>query len=174
MHHHRRLNSFVFLLFNEWSCGYIHIFSYFFFSFRSATCNQTDWAESGYGVYYSYKDLAAQGMLSSDKLQPWKRVQESVVWTARRFKQIYIIVWYPYQFGAVDPKAPYAQRHRFQNIIQTIIPTRTGLDGLKSTAAVWLTARNETAPTTPPRMYRATDREVEEQQQDQVVSPEGF
>ena len=148
----------------------IHVFMY-----RSATCNHTDWTETGYGAYFSYKDLVAQGMLSSDKLQPWKRLQDPIMKIARKFKQVYILVWYPYQFGAKDDataaKSAPNQRHRHENIIQTVIPTRTGMDGLKSTTAVWLTARNSTAPTIPPRMYRAPADELE---QDSYVTVDNF
>mmetsp|Transcript_14656 Transcript_14656/g.32916 ORF Transcript_14656/g.32916 Transcript_14656/m.32916 type:complete len:309 (-) Transcript_14656:83-1009(-) len=129
---------------------------------RTAQCNQTDWIEAGYAVYFSYADLQKQGLLSGDKLFPWKRVQEPVMWIARKFKQVYITVWYPHQFGAKgaqDTLTPLAQsqiqRHRYENIIQTVIPTRTGMDSLKSTAAVWLVAVNMTEIIRPPRMYRA-------------------
>jgi hypothetical protein len=111
-------------------------------------------------------------MLSSDTLQPWKRVQETVIWTARKFKQIYILVWYPHRFGAEEAGATHTERHKYQNIIQMVVPTRTGLDGLRSTAAVWLTAHNDTAPTIKPRMVRYTESEL--QTDDVVVSVENF
>lgn len=128
---------------------------------RTATCNETDWTEKGYGVYFSYADLQKQGMLSSDKLQPWKRVYEDMLWTARKFKQIYIMVWYPHQFGSAETAVKTGQKHKFSNIIQMVIPTRTGMDGLKSTAAVWLMARNETAVKVPPKMIRLNERTME-------------
>lgn len=122
-------------------------------------------------MYFSYKDLAAQGMLSSDKLQPFKRVQEPILWTARKFKQIYITVWYPHQFGEKEANPAENRRHRHENIIQMVIPTRTGLDGLRSTSAVWLMERNSTRVEIPPRMVRMSDRSVEEEQ---YVTVENF
>jgi hypothetical protein len=128
-------------------------------------------------VYFSYKDLEAQGMLSSDVLQPWKRVLDPVLWTARKFKQVYITVWYPHQFGeqASDPADgdQYPKRkYKHSNIIQTVIPTRTGLDGLKSTAAVWLMERNSTPVVIPPKIVR--NPAMSPQQQQQYVSVENF
>eukprot|EP01032_Pedospumella_encystans_P024805 gene24805-28036_t len=128
---------------------------------RTATCNETDWTERGVGVYFSYADLQKQGMLSSDKLQPWKRVYEDLLWTARKYKQIYIMVWYPHQFGAPETSPKAGRMHKYTNIIQMVIPTRTGMDGLKSTAAVWLMARNETAVKIPPKMIRLDERTME-------------
>ena len=130
-----------------------------FRNFRTATCNATDWTESGFGVYFSYADLTKQGMLSSDKLQPWKRVYEDLLWTARKHKQIYIMVWYPHQFGDKEQSPGSVRSHKHENIIQMVIPTRTGMDGLKSTAAVWMMARNETAMKIPEKIVRMTPSE---------------
>jgi hypothetical protein len=137
------------------------------FCCRLATCNNTDWMEKGYGVYFSYRDLEAQGMLSSDVLQPWKRVLDPVLWVARRFKQVSVTVWYPHRFGehaADDPKADTYPRRKFKhtNIIQTVIPTRTGLDMLRSTSAVWMMERNNTPITIPPRLVRAPEEVTQE------------
>jgi hypothetical protein len=139
-------------------------------------------------VFYSYDDLSKGGKISSDILQPWKRILEDVLVVARRYKQIYITVWYPHQFGGnrrrssqephllieKDSVVPIPatlatfteigedetkiihHQHRFLtelhenfrhvNIIQQIIPTRTGLDGIKSSAAVWVAAINDSEP----------------------------
>lgn len=155
---------------------------------RWATYNDTIWNERGYAVYFSYDDLSKQGKLSSDILQPWKRIVEDVLTVARKHKQVYITVWYPHQFGGerkrslqesrmLIEKAPVVpipvtkatftevlednsiavhEQHRFLkqfhenyrhiNIIQQIIPTRTGLDGIKSSAAVWVSAINGSDP----------------------------
>lgn len=155
---------------------------------RWATFNDTAWNERGFGLYYSYDDLSKHGKLSSDILQPWKRVLEDVLVVARKYKQVYITVWYPHQFGGVqrrtasegrsliekesvvpipvtratftevgeDNSILVHEQHRFLkefhesyrhiNIIQQIIPTRTGLDGIKSSAAVWVSAINDTEP----------------------------
>lgn len=65
----------------------------------TSTNNKTGWEEFGYAVYYSYEDLKLQGKLSSDTLQPWKRVLEPILAVARDFKQVYTTVWYPHTFG---------------------------------------------------------------------------
>jgi len=130
---------------------------------RSARCNSTTWHENGFGVYFSYKDLEEQGMLSSDPLLPWKRMQEPIMWIARKFKQVYITVWYPKQFGVKDTNPTADHRHRHTVIIQSVIPTRTGLDGLKSTAAVWMTARNASMIIPPPRIYKADAAQLEKE-----------
>lgn len=155
------------------------IISITLFSYRSAKCNSTDWTETGYSVYFSYKDLFKQGMLSSDKLLPWKRVKEDILIIARKFKQVYITVWYPHQFGIEDEdnnksnnevnitKLNFDQyekkkmKYKYTNIIQSIIPTRTGLNSLQSTAVVWLSAINETSPIIPQRIFREIQYENE-------------
>eukprot|EP00596_Hydrurales_sp_CCMP1899_P006160 CAMPEP_0119053110 /NCGR_PEP_ID=MMETSP1177-20130426/74202_1 /TAXON_ID=2985 /ORGANISM="Ochromonas sp, Strain CCMP1899" /LENGTH=206 /DNA_ID=CAMNT_0007032937 /DNA_START=221 /DNA_END=841 /DNA_ORIENTATION=- len=122
---------------------------------RTANFNNSMWSETGYAVHFSYVDLEKQGKLSSDLLQPWKRVVEDILEIARKHKQIYITAWYPHSFGkrSLNEEKTFTDRrklndrsneedrtdlHRFDVILQQIIPTRTGLDGIKSTAAVWL------------------------------------
>jgi hypothetical protein len=122
---------------------------------RDARHNATGWRESGYAVYYSYADLERQGRLSSDKLQPWKRVCDDMLGLARQYHQVYITAWYPSEFAHhADEQSRARDPHRFTTIVQQTLPTRTGLDALKSTAAVWLSLVNSTAPTVPPRMYQ--------------------
>ena len=103
--------------------------------------------EEGFAVYYSYEDLEKQGRLSSDKLQPWKRLKEDFLTIARKYRQIYILVWYPNHFGELkgkelDEKDPY----HHSVMIQQVIPTRTGLDQIKSNAAIALSAFNYSEP----------------------------
>ena len=171
------------------------------------------WKENGYGVYFSYNDLSKQGMLSSDRLAPFKRVKEEVLIIARKFKQIYITIWYPSQFGMSDqhdddggggdvlignsaggssssssssssskkktrrseeeeenekrrqhyshyePKE--SMKHKYTTIIQSVIPTRTGLNAVVSNAVVWLSAVNHTAPTLKQRIFRQVAYENE-------------
>ena len=158
---------------------------------RFATCNNTDWHEEGFGLYYSYADLEAQGRLSSDVLQPWKRVQDDVLALARRHKQTYVTVWYPHDFGdpvtangnanqsvltagargeedeeelggsavrrrRAEARLNETQLHRHTSLLQQVIPTRTGMNELKSVAAVWLSAVNgsDPSPLVPPAMYQ--------------------
>jgi hypothetical protein len=152
------------------------------------------WKESGYGVYFSYNDLSKQGMLSSDRLAPFKRVKEEILIIARKFKQIYITIWYPSQFGMSDqpddgdvgvnsekktrrtteeeetekrrqryshyePKEK--MKYKYTTIIQSVIPTRTGLNAVVSNAVVWLSAVNHTAPTLKQRVFRQVAYENE-------------
>lgn len=117
---------------------------------RSAICNQTDWIESGFAVYYSYRHLKEHGKLSSDSLLPWKRIVEEVLNVARKHSQTYITVWYPSTFG----KSSDVYNHMHQVIIQKIIPTRTGLNLMSSTVVVWLAKVNDTKPIVHPKTYR--------------------
>ena len=75
---------------------------------RKAQCNESGWHDTGYAVYFSYADLAKQGKLSSDKLQPWKRVLEDVLVIARNYRQVCVIAWYPHEFGEVKKTSPIA------------------------------------------------------------------
>lgn len=128
---------------------------------RAATyANDTDIVEDGYAVFFSYQELENQGKLSSDTLQPWKRISEDILSIARQFRQIYVTVWYPHQFGHSTEVATtssagktndksggkYIDKYRYYSLLQQIIPTRTGLNGIKSTSAVWLTAVNGSEP----------------------------
>lgn len=103
---------------------------------RETYLNGTDFSESGYAVYFSYDDLKKQGKFSTDILHPWKRVAEDVLTIARKYRQIYITTWYPNKFGAkpTDKKTP----HRHTSLLKQIVPTRTGLNRLKSITPVWL------------------------------------
>jgi hypothetical protein len=141
---------------------------------RRAVYNQTQWSEAGFAVYFSYSDLMKNGKLSSDKLQPWKRVADDVIQIARDYKQVYVTVWYPHSFGRQratnptyvgqqDPEisaALYAARddatspRTFEVILQEILPTRTGLNGIKSSSVVWLSAINGSATVTAPPIYQ--------------------
>jgi hypothetical protein len=133
-------------------------------------------------------------MLSSDRLAPFKRVKEEILIIARKFKQIYITIWYPSQFGMSDqpddgdgglnsekktrrtneeeenekrrqryshyePKEK--MKYKYTTIIQTVIPTRTGLNAVVSNAVVWLSAVNHTAPTLKQRIFRQVAYENE-------------
>jgi hypothetical protein len=124
----------------------VFLLPYDSFSFRVSTFqNDSSSKEEGFAVYFSYDDLEKQGKLSSDKLSPHKRVIEDMLTVARKYYQIHIMLWYPYQFGT-DEYVNEDDKYRHYSIIQSIIPTRTGLDGIKSTSAVWLSSVNESAP----------------------------
>jgi hypothetical protein len=100
-------------------------------------------------VYFSLDDLKKQGMLSSDSNQPWKRTLDPVLKIARQNRQVYITQWFPKKFGRQDVAAVMDDPHRHETVIRQIIPTRTGLNNIKSTASVWLMWTNFTSPTLP-------------------------
>ena len=62
---------------------------------------------------------------------------------ARTYRQAYIFIWFPYQFGKVEE----VDAHSHQIIIQQILPTRTGYNGIKSDVVVWMSSLNFTALT---------------------------
>lgn len=88
-------------------------------------------------------------MLSSDTREPWKRTLEPVLKVARAHRQVYVTQWYPHKFGRQDVAAVAEDVHRHETVIRQVIPTRTGLGNIKSTAAVWLMGTNFSAPTIP-------------------------
>lgn len=66
---------------------------------------------------------------------------------ARKYRQIYVTQWYPSKFGTQDPKFLKDNKHLHETVVRQIIPTRTGLNNIKSTGAVWLWTTNGTIPT---------------------------
>ena len=112
---------------------------------RVSQYNVTNWRDEGVAVHFSLSDLKHQGMLSSDRIYPWKRAREEVLKVARQFKQVYIYEWFPHLFG----DAAQNENHQLETIIQSVVPTRTGLGPIKSTSAVWMSARNGTELTKP-------------------------
>lgn len=130
---------------------------------RETRYNTTGWDEHGYAVYFSYDDLRKQGKWSTDKLQPFKRVLADVLVIARHYRQVYVTAWYPHAFGKAhdDPEDP----HRHTSVLQQVIPTRTGLFGIKSTVPVWMSAINRTEPE--PKKRRLRDYVYREEWSDQ-------
>lgn len=129
---------------------------------RSCQTNSTGWSEEGYAVYFSYNDLKIQGKLSSDPSEPWKRVLQDMLLIARHYRQTYLTLWYPHTFGQAsqggeDPNA-------YTNIIQEVVPTRTGLNEVRSKVAVWLSSTNLTEPEVPSfvsaKEWTAEDRDL--------------
>ena len=116
--------------------------------------NETSFADKGFAVYFSLDDLKSQGMLSSDAHEPWKRTVEPILKVARDYRQVYITQWYPRQFGRQDVAAVSENPYRHTTVVRQIIPTRTGLNNIKSTAAVWLMWTNFTRPTIPDAAYK--------------------
>ena len=72
---------------------------------------------------------------------------------ARKYNQVYIFRWQPHTFGATDPADPL----KHQAVIQQVIPTRTGLNGIKSTVVVWLSEVNGSEPRSAPKVIRLSD-----------------
>lgn len=113
---------------------------------RVAEHNATSFSDRGYAVYFSLEDLKRQGMLSSDPQQPWKRTLDPVLKIARDQRQVYVTQWYPKKFGRQDVAAVEEDAHHHETVVRQVIPTRTGLGNIKSTASVWLMATNFTKP----------------------------
>lgn len=111
---------------------------------RQVQNNATGWEEHGLAVYFSYDDLKKQGKWSTDKRKPYKRVLEDVLVVARHYRQVYVTAWYPHAFG--KPHEDENDPHRHETIIQEVVPTRTGLYGIRSTVPVWMSAVNHTRP----------------------------
>ncbi len=130
---------------------FIFIYDLFFLiPHRASLHKDSNWTEHGLAVYYSFNDLRLKGWLSSDKMRPWKRTESVILDLARNLKMTYIYVWYPHQFGEVNELKP--NYHKV--IIQDVLPTRTGIDRIKSSVAVWLSAVNGTEPTIPLQIFK--------------------
>lgn len=84
------------------------------------------------------------GYLSSDPHAPWKRTLQPILKIARKYRQIYVTQWYPSKFGSQDPTILKGNKHLHETVVRQIIPTRTGLNNIKSTGAVWLWTTNGT------------------------------
>eukprot|EP01039_Chlorochromonas_danica_P007673 gene7673-8480_t len=100
---------------------------------RESRNEKSGWQERGWLAYYSYSDLARQGLLSSDASRPFRRALDRILSVARRYKQIYVTIYFPHTFGKHTEQQEEEQRGG-------------GLDGLKSSCAVWLTAINGEEP----------------------------
>jgi len=124
----------------------------------------TAWKEDGYAVFFEYESLKAQGYYSNTVDEPWANVQELMMTLGRRYKQVYLLRWTPKVFGLVDEADPY----RHQCIIQQVLPTRTGLNGIKSTVTVWLSSVNGSEPKIPPRVVRKSDMTYDNATQSQA------
>lgn len=119
---------------------------------RQTKYNTTGWEEHGYAVYFAYDDLKKQGKWSTDKLQPFKRVLSDVLVIARHYRQVYVTAWYPHAFGKANDDSN--DPHRHTTVLQQVIPTRTGLFGIKSIVPVWMSAINHTDPEPKKRRLR--------------------
>ncbi len=107
-------------------------------------------------MYFSTEDLLRQGMFSSDVHFPFKRAQSEILKVARAHRQVYVTQWFPSKFGNQDPNHPELKSNPYRNqvIVQQVVPTRTGLNSIKSTCVVWVLSVNSTEVAKPPRMVR--------------------
>jgi hypothetical protein len=104
---------------------------------RNSACrysfeNETGWDEPGLAVYFEYEDLKVQGYKSDDP-QPWQHVERKVLAIARKHKQICIYRWHPHKWGEASKDNPF----KHTTIVQEVLPTRTGLNTIRSTAMVY-------------------------------------
>ena len=109
---------------------------------RSSRNNETGWLEDGLAVHFSLQDLRKQGRLSNDILYPWNGITDDILKIARNHRQAYIFIWFPHRFGKEHEN--FVPNTRYQNVIQRIVPTRTGYNAIKSEVVVWMSAINFT------------------------------
>ena len=120
-------------------------------SFSSSSSSSSRFRDIGLGVYYSFKDLEAGGRISSDRLEPWKRIAASVKQVAASLDVPYFLQWAPHHFGDIKKTpasslkdkndwrfSPSSEYHAV--VLQTIVPVRTGYQALRSQHVVWLAA----------------------------------
>lgn len=96
--------------------------------------------------------------------RPYQKLINNIVNVARLHKQSYITLWYPQQFGKlnitynildndndnqdilINKFIKYnkliSNNYLYTSLIQEFYPTRTGLNELKDSSAVWLTKVN--------------------------------
>lgn len=165
------LCSVLFLFGSSHLCLYLYI--HISILTRYAVNDETSFSDRGFAVHFSLDDLKQQGMLSSDSHEPWKRTVDPILKIARDYRQVYVTQWYPKKFGRQDSVSASgtgtgtpvnananvkkeeknddvtSALHRHETVIRQVIPTRTGMKNIKSTAAVWLMSTNMTAPTIP-------------------------
>ena len=116
----------------------------------SPSSSSSRFRDIGLGVYYSFQDLENGGRISSDRLEPWKRIAASVKQVAASLDVPYFLQWAPHHFGHIKTPAsslkdkkdrrssPSSEYHVV--VLQTIVPVRTGYQTLRSQHVVWLAA----------------------------------
>eukprot|EP01031_Cornospumella_fuschlensis_P027872 gene27872-33656_t len=117
---------------------------------RTTQNNHTGWHEQGLYLHYAYSHLTEQGLRMDPNVQtPFTPLLPPLLSLARRYRRVYIVVYYPHIFGdgekSVAHSNPYPRHraeHKYTSIIQQIVPTRTGLDSIKASSVVWLTKVN--------------------------------
>jgi len=122
---------------------------------RSSQYNETKWIDYGFAVYFSYDSLKKQNMVSRSPGKPFQMAIDAMLTVARNYRQVYITIWYPNKFGVDSVDSDNKYLHTV--IVQEIIPTRTGLNGLKSSVVVWLSAINNIEPTKPETVIRKSN-----------------
>lgn len=94
--------------------------------------NETNWDEPGFAVFFDYEDLRTQGFKANDP-QPWQHAERKIMTIARKYKQVCIYRWHPHRWG--EGTKDNAFKHT--TIVQDVLPTRTGLNIVRSTAIVY-------------------------------------
>ena len=120
---------------------------------RFSVNNKTNWSDFGYALYFSAQDLEASKALSANKDDPWEHSREAMLAVARSFKQVFVFQWTPESFGATLDDDP----NLHTTIVQRVFPTRTGLNGMKSTVVVWMSAMNGGELMRPRQFYKKSD-----------------
>jgi hypothetical protein len=109
--------------------------------YNRSSLHTNGYYETGYVIYYSYHDLLQHGLLSSDSMQPWKRIYERVKEMTIQLHIPYIMIWSCSNLGT-DTNQDNQHRH----IVQTIEPTRSGYQSLRHSHVVWLSEQNGHVP----------------------------
>ena len=71
-------------------------------------------------------------------MYPWKRATDGILKVARKNRQSYVFTWFPFLFAKPTGNNPAT----YANVIQSIVPTRTGYHDIKTEVVVWLSAVN--------------------------------
>jgi len=110
----------------------------------SSNVTSWPWRVQGWVVRFCPEDLSAQGMLGSGKTfkSRFERAAEGVAVVARRFGVNIVLHWYPHKWGngALDDERLHT------NVLQEIVPTRSGLQALRSHGVVWRLGGPEPKP----------------------------
>ena len=127
----------------------IQLFYYIFH--RYTYHNETMTGEMGYAAYYSNEDLKKQQKLSKEIDKSYIYALNKIIEIALKYKQTYVTLYYPHSFGLTDNTL---EPYKYTNIIQEIIPTRTGLHEIKSSVVVWLSEINDIKMIQKSNVYR--------------------
>lgn len=83
-------------------------------------------------MFFDYEDLRIQGFKANDH-QPWQHAERKIMTIARKYKQVCIYRWHPHRWGEGTKDNVF----KHTTIVQDVLPTRTGLNIVRSTAIVY-------------------------------------